>query len=56
MEELIDLLQEYIDDMDRELAVIKKCEASKEKRAYFEGQRLGYVRAQAAIIEYQIKE
>ena len=56
MEELIELIQEYIDDMDRELAVIKVCDASKAKRAYFQGQRLGYVRAQQAIIDKQIKE
>lgn len=55
-EELIELIQEYINDMDRELAVIKVCEASKAKRAYFEGQRLGYVRSQQAIIDKQIKK
>ena len=55
-EELIDLIQKYINDMDRELAVIKVCEASKAKRAYFEGQRLGYIRSQEAIINKQLKE
>lgn len=54
-EELIELIEKYIREMDRKLAVIKVCEASKAKRAYFEGQRLGYVRSQEAIIEKQIK-
>lgn len=51
IESAIERFQEYIDDMDRELAVIKKCQASEKKRTYFDGQRLGYVRAQAYLIE-----
>ena len=56
IESAIERLQEYIDDMDRELAAIKKCQASEKKRAYFEGQRLGYVRAQAYLIEITIEK
>ena len=56
IESAIERMQEYIDDMDRELAAIKKCQASEKKRAYFDGQRLGFVIAQKEIIETQLKE
>lgn len=54
IESAIERMQEYIDDMDRELAAIKKCQASEKKRAYYEGQRLGFVIAQKDLIEIQI--
>lgn len=54
IESAIERMQEYIDDMDRELAVIKKCQKTEKKRAYFDGMRLGFVIAQKDLIEIQI--
>lgn len=51
IESAIEEMQKNINDMDRELAAIIKCQASEKKRAYFDGQRLGYVRAQTYLIE-----
>lgn len=49
-ESAIEEMQKNINDMDRELAAIKG-QASEKRIAYFEGQRLGYVRAQTYLIE-----
>lgn len=54
LESAIERMQEYIDDMDRELAGIKICKASEKRRAYFQGMRLGFVIAQKDLIEIQI--
>lgn len=56
LEFAIERMQEYIDDMDRELAAIKKCQATEKRRAYFDGMRLGFVIAQKDLIETQIKQ
>lgn len=51
IESAIEEMQKNINDMDRELAAIKKCQASEKKRAYFDGQRIAYARAQTYLIE-----
>ena len=51
IESAIEEMQKNINDMDRELAAIKKYQASEKQKAYYDGQRLGYVRAQTYLIE-----